>query len=160
MHARTHTNTHTHPPTDKRTHTNTHAHPHPHIHTHTHPHTHTHTHTTRGKMADEANLQLESALNTLISITDRSGNLRKDLKRDIVESVSTLRDIFVNLKNCAEEHIKKIALLESEVKNAKAELQEKRAVNLSLRVLPSMDGTGNIPAPSVKQGQPSLGGAR
>jgi len=51
-------------------------------------------------MADEANLQLESALNTLISITDRSGNLRKDLKRDIVESVSTLRDIFVNLKNC------------------------------------------------------------
>jgi len=49
-------------------------------------------------MADETNLQLESALNTLISITEKSGNLRKDLKRDIVESVSTVRDIFVNLK--------------------------------------------------------------
>jgi len=57
-----------------------------------------------GKMADEANLQLESALNTLISITKKSGNLRKDLKRDIVDSVSTLRNIFVNLKNCVEEH--------------------------------------------------------
>jgi len=37
------------------------------------------------KMADEANLQLESALNTLISIKEKSGNLRKDLKRDIVD---------------------------------------------------------------------------
>jgi len=111
-------------------------------------------------MADEANLQLKIALNTLISITDRSGNLRKDLKRDILESVSTLRDIFVKLKNCAEEHKKKIALLESEVKNAKAELQENRAVNVLACVLPSMDGTRNIPAPSVKQVQPSLGGAR
>jgi len=111
-------------------------------------------------MADEANLQLESVLNTLINITDRSGNLQKDLKRDISESVSTLRDIFVNLKNCAVEHIKKIALLESEFKKTKAELQENRAVKLSARVLPSMEGIGNIPAPSVKQVQPSLGGAR
>ena len=60
-------------------------------------------------MADEANLQLESALNTLFSITDKSGNLRKDLKRNIDDSVSTLRNIFVNLKNSAEERIGKIA---------------------------------------------------
>ena len=66
----------------------------------------------------------------------------------------------MNLKNCAEEHTKKIALLESEVKNAKAELQENRTVNLSARILPSMEGIGNIPAPSVKQVQPSLSGAR
>jgi len=31
-------------------------------------------------MADEANLQLESALSTLLSITEKSGNLSKDLK--------------------------------------------------------------------------------
>jgi hypothetical protein len=49
-------------------------------------------------MADEATLQLESALNTLLSITEKSGNLRKDLKRGIVDSVSTLRNIFVKLK--------------------------------------------------------------
>ena len=48
--------------------------------------------------------------------------MRKDLKRDIVDSVSTLRNKFVNLKNCAEEQMRKIALLEGEVKKAKTEL--------------------------------------
>jgi len=66
----------------------------------------------------------------------------------------------VNLKNSAEEHIKKIALLESEVKNAKAELQENRIVYLPARVLSSMERIGNIPALSVILVPPSLGGAR
>jgi hypothetical protein len=77
-------------------------------------------HTNRDKMAYEANLQLEGALNTLLSITDKSGNLCKDLKRDIVNSVSTLRNIFVNLNNSVEEQMAKISLLEDEVKKAKA----------------------------------------
>jgi len=52
----------------------------------------------RTKMADETSLQLGSALSKLLSITEKNGNLRKDFKRDIVDSVSTLRNIFVNLK--------------------------------------------------------------
>ena len=40
------------------------------------------------------------------------------------------------------------------------ELQENRAVKLSARVLPSMEGIGNTPTPSVKQVQPSSGGTR
>ena len=54
---------------------------------------------------------------------EKSGNLRKDLKRDIVDSLSTLRSIFVNLKNSAEEYMGKITQLESEAKKLKAELQ-------------------------------------
>jgi hypothetical protein len=96
-------------------------------------------------MADEATPQLHSALNTLLSITEKSGNLLKDLKRDIVDSVSTLRNIFVNLKNSAEKHIRKIVLLESEFQKVKAELLESRAANLSAREPPSMDGTGIKP---------------
>jgi hypothetical protein len=68
-------------------------------------------------MADKATLQLESALNTLLSITEKSGNLQKDLKRDIVDLVSTLRNISVNLKNSAE-YMGKINLLEGAVKKA------------------------------------------
>jgi len=67
-------------------------------------------------MADVANSQLYSSLNTLLSITEKSGNLRKDLKRDIVDSVSTLRNIFVNLNNSVELQMAKVGLLESEVK--------------------------------------------
>ena len=111
-------------------------------------------------MADAVSLQLHNALNTLISIKEKSGNLREDLKRDIVDSVSTLKNIFVNLKNSAEEHKGKIILLESEVEKVKAELQESRAVNLSARVPPSMGVTGNTPTTNVKQVRTSSGGAK
>ena len=33
------------------------------------------------KMADDVKPRLESAMNKLLSITEKSGNLRKDLKR-------------------------------------------------------------------------------
>ena len=65
-------------------------------------------------MADEAKLQLESALNTLLSITEKSSNLSKDLKKDMADSVSTLRNIFVNLENSAGEHKAKINQLHME----------------------------------------------
>jgi hypothetical protein len=111
-------------------------------------------------MADEANLELESAPSTLLSITERSGNLSKDLKRDIVDSASTLRNIFVNLKNSAGEQMAKISVLESEVKKAKAELQERRAVNLSASEPPSRGWFGITPTAGVKQVLPSPGGAK
>jgi hypothetical protein len=111
-------------------------------------------------MADEANLQLESAFSTLLSVNEKSGNLRKDLKRDIVDSVSTLRNIFVNLNNSVKEQITKIGLLESEVKKAKAEHQGRRAANLSARYATSSDRTGETPAAGVKHVLPSAGGAK
>ena len=111
-------------------------------------------------MADEANLQLESALSTLLSITEKRGNLCKDLKRDIVDTVSTLRNMFVNMKNSAGEQMAKISVLESEVKKAKVELQERRAINLSAREPPSKDGSGITPAAGVKQVLPLPGGAK
>jgi len=111
-------------------------------------------------MADEANEQLEIALDTLLSITGKSGNLRKDLKRDIVDSVSTLRNIFVNLKNSAEEQMAKIGHLQSEVKEAKAELQQRRAVALSIRLPPPRDRSEKNLADCAKHVLPSVGGAR
>jgi hypothetical protein len=110
-------------------------------------------------MADEANLQMECALNTLSGITEKNGNLRKDLKRGIVNAITTLRNIFVNLKKSAPEHMGKITQLESEVKKLKAELQESRGAKQSARVPPSMDGIGETPATGAKQGQTSSGGA-
>jgi hypothetical protein len=66
---------------------------------HTYIHTYTHTYITYdAKMADDENQRVENAFNTLVSITEKSGNLRKDLKNNILESVSTLRKIFSKLK--------------------------------------------------------------
>ena len=47
-----------------------------------------------------------------------SGNLRKDLKQEVVESVSTLRSIFINLKNRGEEQNKEIDRLGVELYKA------------------------------------------
>jgi Lon protease-like protein len=58
----------------------------------------THTHKYGGKMADEVSQNIEDALNTIVNSTDQNGNLRKDLKKTIVESVSTLRNLFHKMK--------------------------------------------------------------
>jgi hypothetical protein len=94
-------------------------------------------------MADEVKSQ--SALNTLLSITEKSGNLRKDLKQDIVDSVSRLRNIFVNLQNTAEEQIMKITQLESEV--TKRRRSFRRAGSVTYRGLHSHLGAeqGKLP---------------
>jgi len=65
-------------------------------------------------MADDGKSQFKGALNTLLQITEKSGNLRKDLKQDIVESVSTLRSIFINVKS-RREHNKEINRLGNEL---------------------------------------------
>jgi len=40
----------------------------------------------------------EDTLNVLVIVTEKRGNLRKDLKEDILKAVSSLREEFVNLK--------------------------------------------------------------
>jgi len=86
--------------------------------------------------------------------------LRKDLKQDIVDSVSILRSIFANLKNSAEEHNVQITQLEREVNKAKAELHQSRVANLPARTQPSRGGTGQTPATSEINQQPSSGGGK
>jgi len=49
-------------------------------------------------MADEEEQQVENAFDILVSITEKSGNLRKDLKQDILKSVCTLRKVFAKMK--------------------------------------------------------------
>jgi hypothetical protein len=103
---------------------------------------------------------VQDALNNLLSITEKSGNLRKDLKRDIVDSVSTLRSIFVNMKNIVEEHMVKINLLESEVKKANTGLRESQFVSPTAREPSSTYGVGKTPFTSARQVLPPSGGER
>jgi hypothetical protein len=111
-------------------------------------------------MADKVNMQLECALDSSVSITEKSGNLRNDFKRGIIYSGSTLRSIFVVMKNSVEEHKGKNTQLESDVMYVKVLLQEFKPVPVTARVLPSVGGTGKHPDTSLRQEQPHTGGAR
>jgi hypothetical protein len=77
----------------------------------------------------------------LLKVTEKSSNLRNYLRQDIVHSVSTLRNTFVNLKNNEEENITRIQQLEGELNKAKAGLGN-RVSNLEGRGLPSRGGSG------------------
>lgn len=72
------------------------------------------------------NQRVEDAFKTLVSITEKSGNLRKDLKKDILESVSTLTKEFSHLKIHLENVNKECKKLREDVKNAMEEMAKGR----------------------------------
>jgi predicted nucleic acid-binding OB-fold protein len=63
-------------------------------------------------MADDVNEAIEAALITISSSVERSGNMKKELKHTIYETVSTLRKLFVQLIDVSESRNKKISKLE------------------------------------------------
>ena len=73
-------------------------------------------------MADDVNQRVEDVLEILVSITEKSGNLRKDLKQDILVSVSVLRKEFSILKCQTKTEEDEQKKLREEIKNAKDEM--------------------------------------
>jgi Ni,Fe-hydrogenase III component G len=65
-------------------------------------------------MADDVGEGIEEALNLVVT-TEKSGNMKKQLKETIYETVSTLRDLFDKMKNNCDEKSSIISNLEAEV---------------------------------------------
>jgi len=111
-------------------------------------------------MDDDVNQHVEDAFKTLVSITEKSGNLRKDLKKDILESVRTLRrefsQLIIQLENINKEHKK----LREEVKNATEEMARRRDSQSVRQVVPSLDHLQQYPQGRARQVLPSEGGTR
>ena len=62
---------------------------------------------------------IEAALNKIVNTTEQSGNMRKELKKTIYETVSTLRNLFVTLKVQIEEGKTEKGRLERELRDTK-----------------------------------------
>jgi len=58
---------------------------------------------TYGKMDEEVNQNTKNALNKIVNTTDQRGNMRKKLKKSIFETVSTLRNLFNEMKGMVDE---------------------------------------------------------
>jgi hypothetical protein len=61
-------------------------------------HAYIHIYMDGAKMAEDTEDGVEGAFKCLVSITERSGNLRKDLKKEILEAVSSLRHYFTQIQ--------------------------------------------------------------
>ena len=111
-------------------------------------------------MAEEVNQRVEDALQTLVRITERKGNLRKDLKNDILVSVSTLREEISLLKTQLENVNNDCKKLREEVKNAKEKVTTGRDSQLAGQVATSLDHRQQPLRGAVRQDLPSGGGRR
>jgi hypothetical protein len=74
-------------------------------------------------MAEDVAEQVEDALNSIVKLTNESGNLKKELRKSIHESVSNLRNLMYILKNNLNEKTCENTKLQNEVKEANKLLQ-------------------------------------
>lgn len=104
-------------------------------------------------MAESEGDVVENALECLVSITERSGNLRNDLKKELLKAVSTLRKEFINVKNEVVERNKRNVDLERELLERK-EIIKNLQRNLD-QVAPSLIGSYETPGSSRQNATPS-----
>ena len=90
------------------------------------------------KMADDVQEDIVNALNTIASSTERSSNMKKELKHIIYESVSTLRKLFLKLKEISDGKSRKITELQTLVTATKAELEGVRDNTAKTLATPSI----------------------
>jgi hypothetical protein len=75
-------------------------------------------------MADDVRQQIENALNTIVSLMEKSGNLKKELKHSIHKTVSNLRKLVFILKSNLPEKTEESNKMRNEVKQLKATLEK------------------------------------
>ena len=75
-------------------------------------------------MADEVWEDVTSALSTILTTAEKSGNLKKELKNTISETVSTLRKLIVKLKDISDNKSKAITELQTTVTKMKAQYED------------------------------------
>jgi hypothetical protein len=105
-------------------------------------------------MANDVSQRIEEALEKLVSITEKSVNLRKDHKQNIILSVSSLRKeistMKMQLKNVEDERKKLIV----EVRNIK-EANPREDTQTTRKVAPSLDHTQKNTRSEVQQVAPA-----
>jgi conjugal transfer/entry exclusion protein len=70
-------------------------------------------------VAGDVDQQVEDALNTIVKLTNKSGNLKKELRNLIHEKVSELRNLIYTIKDNLHEKISENAQLQNEVNEMK-----------------------------------------
>jgi hypothetical protein len=87
-------------------------------------------------MVDDVNQRVEDAFNTLVSYTEKTGNLRKDLKKDILQSVSSVTNEFSQMKILLYNVNEEARLLGKRLRNLLRKVQGEETIR---QVAPSLD---------------------
>ena len=87
---------------------------------------------------------IEAALNNIVNTTEQSRNMRKELKKKIYETASTLRILFMTSKVELEEGKSKKEGLESELRDAKTLRKDSNMVEEESKPETSSDRGGKL----------------
>jgi vacuolar-type H+-ATPase subunit I/STV1 len=90
-------------------------------------------------MADDVNQQIENTLNTIVNLMEKSGNLKKELKNYIHETVSTLRKLIFTLKSNFLEKTEESNTTQNEVKQLKDTLENLKSTTSARLAAPSLN---------------------
>jgi hypothetical protein len=111
-------------------------------------------------MADDVSQQIENALNTIVSLTDQSGNLKKELKKVIHETVSNLRNqIFILKSNLLEKTEENNRTL-NEVKQLKDTLERWKSTPSARLAAPSVTSNTGLTSRGTAVSAPPSGGKK
>jgi hypothetical protein len=78
-------------------------------------------------MAEKVSQDIENAVNEIVSTTDQSRNIRKELKKTIFETVGTLSTIFHNMKGILDDTTRQNNDMENKINTVKTELDACRS---------------------------------
>jgi hypothetical protein len=106
-------------------------------------------------MADDVHEDIENAVNTIASTTEQSGNMKKELKHTIYETVSTLRRLFVKLKDMSDDKSRTITELGKLVASTMAGMEEGSDIVTKRQATPSSTPRGKQAKPTERSVAPS-----
>jgi DNA anti-recombination protein RmuC len=92
-------------------------------------------------MADDVCQGIDNALNLVVNKVERSGNMKKELKQTIFETVSSLRNLFSKLKDSRDRTLHTIDDLEGQAAAVKVELEACRNANTKVLGAPSLSAS-------------------
>jgi hypothetical protein len=106
-------------------------------------------------MADDEDRQVEKAYDKLVNIPDKSGNLKRDLRLDILESVSILRKVFAKMKTQIENKSKENKILSEEVMKLSEATERTKDSQPTRQVATSLDHSQHTYSDGARQVPPS-----
>ena len=106
-------------------------------------------------MADEVTRSIEDALNKIVNTTDQSGNMRKKLKKNIYETVITLRNLFIKMTAMLEQGTRQKIRTEKEINAIKRELEVCRRTNTTVKLETPSDREKELPKTVSRQVLPT-----
>ena len=108
-------------------------------------------------MADDASQRIEDALNLIVNLTDKSGNMKKELKKSVHEAVSNLRNLIFALKSDLQEKTEENNRTQNEVNLLKDAMQKWESTSTKRQVAPSVTSRPGLYSRGTADAAPLIG---